>query len=247
MSDRNAPCPCGSGKKYKKCCGEKAQSASPRRLMILGAGVAVIVAIGFGSAFFKRDDAPKSSPVAVEQSATQAVTPAAAPPTSAQPQSQFQSQPGVAPPGKVWSKEHGHWHEASAAPKSNPVQIDMSNVPNPNATAGPGMVWSEEHKHWHRSKAAPAAAAALPSGAPPAAPLGGASAPTAPGTLRVLGHEIDTNDPAAVAAAQQGRIWSAQHGHWHTVGPNPHAQAPAPAGVTPTPRANAAPPSPPKQ
>ncbi|MCE5278129.1 MAG: SEC-C domain-containing protein [Planctomycetaceae bacterium] len=22
--DRNAPCPCGSGKKYKKCCGAKA-------------------------------------------------------------------------------------------------------------------------------------------------------------------------------------------------------------------------------
>ena len=23
VTDRNAPCPCGSGKKYKKCCGAK--------------------------------------------------------------------------------------------------------------------------------------------------------------------------------------------------------------------------------
>lgn len=26
MTGRNDPCPCGSGKKYKKCCGKKAQA-----------------------------------------------------------------------------------------------------------------------------------------------------------------------------------------------------------------------------
>ena len=28
---RNAPCPCGSGKKYKKCCGRPGQSAEGKR------------------------------------------------------------------------------------------------------------------------------------------------------------------------------------------------------------------------
>jgi diacylglycerol kinase family enzyme len=28
MTDRNAPCPCGSGKKHKKCCGQAAKSAA---------------------------------------------------------------------------------------------------------------------------------------------------------------------------------------------------------------------------
>jgi hypothetical protein len=25
-------------------------------------------------------------------------------------------QPGPAPPGKVWSTEHGHWHDATPTP-----------------------------------------------------------------------------------------------------------------------------------
>jgi len=28
------------------------------------------------------------------------------------PRQKFLPQPGAAPPGKVWSPEHGHWHDA---------------------------------------------------------------------------------------------------------------------------------------
>ena len=44
----------------------------------------------------------------------------------------------VAPPGKVWSDEHGHWHDA------NP-----NAAPQPLGPAPEGKVWSEEHGHWH--------------------------------------------------------------------------------------------------
>jgi hypothetical protein len=37
---RNAPCPCGSGKKYKYCCGPKVQQ-TPLGTKILGTLIAV--------------------------------------------------------------------------------------------------------------------------------------------------------------------------------------------------------------
>jgi hypothetical protein len=64
-------------------------------------------------------------------------------PTSS-PQASIPSEPpGPAPPGKVWSKEHGHWHDL--APESPQVSIP-SEPPGP---APPGKVWSKEHGHWH--------------------------------------------------------------------------------------------------
>lgn len=33
-SNRNAPCPCGSGRKYKHCCLRKGDMASPRKKLI---------------------------------------------------------------------------------------------------------------------------------------------------------------------------------------------------------------------
>lgn len=48
--------------------------------------------------------------------------------------------PGPAPPGKVWSAEHGHWHDQKSPPQAAPG-------PTP-----PGKVWSAEHGHWHDQK-----------------------------------------------------------------------------------------------
>ena len=47
--ERNAPCPCGSGKKYKKCCEGIQRSAGPNKKMLAGlAIVAVATAITGG-------------------------------------------------------------------------------------------------------------------------------------------------------------------------------------------------------
>lgn len=48
---RNDPCPCGSGKKYKQCCGgsaaEKKQSVFTNRIVVLVGGLLLLMAIGF--------------------------------------------------------------------------------------------------------------------------------------------------------------------------------------------------------
>ncbi|MGK2857285.1 MAG: SEC-C metal-binding domain-containing protein [Thermoanaerobaculia bacterium] len=63
------------------------------------------------------------------------------------------------PPGKVWSAEHGHWHDAAtgvAPVKEVPPEVEAQLKP-PGVPAAPaGMVWSEEHKHWHKAGAATA-------------------------------------------------------------------------------------------
>ena len=43
-----------------------------------------------------------------------------------------------APPGKVWSEEHGHWHDTGNPDRESPV-----------GPAPPGKEWSYEHGHWH--------------------------------------------------------------------------------------------------
>lgn len=78
--------------------------------------------------------------------------PAPAPVPAAQP-------PGPTPPGKVWSAEHGHWHDVDAgkATGAEPVIFDPSSgkpwdhdyeLPRPDEER-PGFTWSEAHGHWH--------------------------------------------------------------------------------------------------
>lgn len=81
---RNEPCPCGSGKKYKNC-HQKADSekaAGSNKNMLIGGVVLVIIVLAIVAIFLN-----------VQSSGT-------TPP------------PGEAPAGKVWSPEHGHWHDA---------------------------------------------------------------------------------------------------------------------------------------
>ncbi len=43
---RNAPCPCGSGKKYKNCCLAKSRSSVTVQQKLLAAAVVLIVVAG---------------------------------------------------------------------------------------------------------------------------------------------------------------------------------------------------------
>ncbi len=127
---RNQPCPCGSGKKYKHCCwgsgvGFKSKNTN---LYVFGG----VVVVGLAAVFFLLADEPPP-----------ATTPGYQP-----------VQPGPAPPGKVWSSEHGHWHDApGAATPTTPLlptlQDSTKLTPQPTDTAPAGKVWSPEHGHWH--------------------------------------------------------------------------------------------------
>jgi hypothetical protein len=80
---RNASCPCGSGLKYKHCCvGKTTLHKQPK---LTGAVLAILFLGGLllvGIGLTRSDG-----------------------------DSNFSAPPGPAPPGKVWSPEHGHWHD----------------------------------------------------------------------------------------------------------------------------------------
>ena len=143
---RNQPCPCGSEKKYKHCCwGKDVQFGAKKRNMLLLGGALVVVLV---TVLIIRSN-NSSNPT-------------------------FQSgAPSPAPLGKVWSPEHGHWHDAfGTAPAIPPANLQtLGDAPGvgldsrlnlqaapgistqlasqPLGPAPPGKVWSPEHGHWH--------------------------------------------------------------------------------------------------
>ncbi len=76
---RNEPCPCGSGKKYKQCCADKATARATlfsRGLVALLGLALIVVVISILNGLYSSDR-------------------------------------DAAGPNRVWSAEHGHWHDAS--------------------------------------------------------------------------------------------------------------------------------------
>ena len=45
---RNDDCPCGSGKKFKRCCEAKTPSARSSRFLMIAVGAAVVAAVAAG-------------------------------------------------------------------------------------------------------------------------------------------------------------------------------------------------------
>jgi len=183
------------------------------------------------------------------------ITPSATPitmtPTSAPlPPTPAPQPPGPAPEGKVWSAEHGHWHDApgatpgvtlmpapmQAAPTEGAPAVTLMPMappaapgsPQPAGPAPPGKEWSVDHGHWHDAPGAgsaltpmPAPLQVMPSGGGPAVTLT-PSNPPSPGT------------PQPDGPVPPGKVWSPEHGHWHdaptvptpVVTPPPAAPAP---------------------
>lgn len=82
---RNDKCPCGSGKKYKNCHQQIEDTKVGRKKSLVIGGVIALFII-FAALGFYLNSQPQGNDA-----------PAAA---------------GEAPAGKVWSEEHGHWHNA---------------------------------------------------------------------------------------------------------------------------------------
>jgi hypothetical protein len=156
----NYPCPCGSGRKFKHCCGDvtaRRESKSNRLMVAIGVGIMATAAAA--AIVVLADFVGERQP---------------AQPTPAETTVPFRfggptSQPaGPAPPGKVWSPEHGHWHDApvdsaAASPTATAVGPPYPQPPEPPP---PGKVWSPEHGHWHNDLTA-----AEPATPPAVAPL----------------------------------------------------------------------------
>lgn len=171
---RNDLCPCGSGKKTKVCHPNGYTGPSKNRnVMLIGIGVAVVAIAAV--AMLQQDSSVPLQAGPVRPMNAPAATPArnATNPASTGPGT---PQPGPAPPGKVWSAEHGHWHDdpgtgaaagAQGAPnQSQRIQMPAAqpanqparaNTPAPPGPAPEGKVWVPEHGHYHDApKTAPA-------------------------------------------------------------------------------------------
>lgn len=153
-TSRNALCPCGSGRKHKNCCQPKKAHSAPPSLKsnstawifgFLGLLALLTVVLTFGP--FGQQKAPDQAGVAT------APFPIGQQGTAGAPQP-----PGPAPAGKVWSTEHGHWHDApgtQALPPTTSQSITPQPASSPTFTPQPpgpapeGKVWSTEHGHWH--------------------------------------------------------------------------------------------------
>ena len=146
-ANRNRPCPCGSGKKYKNCCIGKGLSFEKKdqskMIIWVIAGMGIIIA---GVVIFNKfpSSSSQSAPIITQPFNSQF-------PTS---QSGSVPPPGSAPPGKVWSPEHGHWHDVSGtvSPADFGNQLLQSPAQTSSQPPGPapaGKVWAPEHGHWH--------------------------------------------------------------------------------------------------
>jgi SEC-C motif len=146
VPDRNGPCPCGSGKKYKNCCINKEFVSSGKTsrslLYIILVTIGLVVAV---SAVVNKNKNPSASTMM-------------APASTSAPGELKPQPPGPAPEGKVWSPEHGHWHDAAAGEgvtlqgtpgNITPPSPKYTSAPQPDGPVPEGKVWSVEHGHWH--------------------------------------------------------------------------------------------------
>ena len=129
---RNEPCDCGSGKKYKVCHGKLENGLNQQWII-----VSVICAIFFLFFFI------------VSDSNTSTTTDLAPLPSRPVGDMGNQQPTGEAPPGKVWSPEHGHWHDINSNTSSSSLPANNNLKQQPAGEAPPGKVWSPEHGHWH--------------------------------------------------------------------------------------------------
>ena len=135
---RNEPCHCGSGKKYKHC-HEPTKNTNNNQYAIIGIIAVVILVI----IFINSDSSNQTIPVTTSPLLNQGST------------SNKSNPSGPAPPGKVWSQEHGHWHDAPVTKSLTPKLlgkegVNKITVPPIDKNKPPeGKVWDEEHGHFH--------------------------------------------------------------------------------------------------
>lgn len=213
--NRNAPCECGSGRKAKHCCGTNSTNKTSIFPIVALIAVGGLVIAGIFSGSDEPDSNASRSGVS-----TQAPVPTAP-----------AAQPGPAPEGKVWSAEHGHWHDASPvqiqSDTPSPVQIQTNAPPSASGLTAStdarppvdgeernGMIWNAEHDHWHQKEGAPATPQQ------PSPPISRHDIPrvTIGGGTATQGFNPVPQPPGPVPP---GKVWSTVHGHWHD------AEAPA--------------------
>ena len=129
----------------KKFSSRAASKPGPPLGLIVALALAGGAALGSGGTYlyFKPLVATKQSAPSAAGGMPQAQTVAVPAMPAMPPQQQFTpapQPPGEAPPGKVWSVEHGHWHDAPGAVKSPapaPAALTPAAATTPVPVAAP--------------------------------------------------------------------------------------------------------------
>ena len=177
---RNDPCHCGSDKKFKHCHQNKNIKQNNQFILLGVAGVIVIVF------FIIFSDGKNERKISPSNTLSNSLTPVRATNPSS-----------PAPPGKVWSEEHGHYHDIPIQNNLSSLRLNNNKGNNtvsktrPSAPAPPGKVWSEEHGHYHD------------------APKSQSLSP------KILNTQNKNNTSVKPDIAPEGKVWDDKHGHYH--------------------------------
>ncbi len=167
---RNQPCPCGSGEKYKACCGKGKKNltgARTGRLLALIVGIVVIGGVAIAINQFARGD------------------------LGPQPYSYDAAN------DRYWDPVHSHWHDGRP-PQNAAEEGQAGSNPNPQPweyDAAKNQHYDPEHSHWHAGPP-PAQAGNLLPGGLPSIPAAGDPVPLdAPAAAPVAAAPVE-GDPA---------------------------------------------------
>jgi len=173
---RNDPCHCGSEKKFKHCHQKKNLKNNNQNILIGVFVIAIIVFFIIDSSTNSQSNIIPSNTLTNTNNLISKTKPST-----------------PAPPGKVWSEAHGHWHDAPISNNSSSLRLNNNNISKtkPSTPAPPGKVWSEAHGHWHD--------------APKNQNL-------SPGLINVPNRKINTEKNNLTP---EGKVWDDNHGHYH--------------------------------
>lgn len=133
---RNAPCPCGSGKKYKQCCIGKRQvpgsSPGSSRTVLISLVIAAGVILGAWAWTTRTTTPVPLTSVSFPSTDTRGGAPAP-----------YEYDPVN---NRYWHAGHGHWHDGPPPPEARrpggapqPYEYDAANDRH----------WDPDHGHWH--------------------------------------------------------------------------------------------------
>ena len=150
---RNDPCLCGSQRKFKHCCFGKGLRIHRGKYALYLLFFSCVVAASILAAYKSWNERSRTGQSS-EVSATKNFQPllgARFPSEGSATKGSLTLQPpGPVPEGKVWSSEHGHWHDAPGANVASEGSDTKSGLyPQPPGPVPEGKVWFPEHGHWH--------------------------------------------------------------------------------------------------
>ncbi len=137
---RNAPCPCGSGKKYKRCCALSGEPQVGRRWPRAVTPIAVAAAAVLFGVLALSGGNPRQQ----EGSFMPGIGDTGAAQSTPDPWEYDEEN------DRHWDPSHSHWHDGPPPPGVLDAAAGSGETPEPwEYDAENNQHWDPEHNHWH--------------------------------------------------------------------------------------------------